>query len=304
MTRTSLTAGIGTLVRFARPHTIIGTTLSVISLYVLAGLLLPDPAGAAWLLPVTLVAALGANVYIVGLNQLTDIEIDRINKPNLPLASGALAVSTGRVWVIASAVLALVVAALAGPYLLFTVVVSMVIGTLYSLPPVRLKRFTFWAAACIFTVRGVVVNVFMYLHFQTRLGGGTAIPPAIWLLTGFVFALSLVIAWFKDMPDIAGDRQFQIMTLSVRLGSRRVFRLGMGVLALCYLGVALAGFIGVPGLNGTALIVVHLLLLLVALWQARSVDVNRPEQVTRFYRFIWILFYIEYLVYPLIAWLA
>ena len=33
--------------------------------------------------------ALLANVYIVGLNQLSDIEIDRVNKPELPLASGA-----------------------------------------------------------------------------------------------------------------------------------------------------------------------------------------------------------------------
>ncbi len=304
MTLASFPAGIGTLIRFARPHTIIGTSLSVASLFVLAWLLLPDPAGSLWLLPVTLVASLGANVYIVGLNQLTDIEIDRINKPQLPLVSGALAERTGRIWIIIAGVLALVLAVLSGPFLLFTVVTSMVIGTLYSLPPVRLKRFHFWAAACIFTVRGVVVNVFMYLHFQVNLGGSTILPPAIWLLTGFVFALSLVIAWFKDMPDIAGDRQFQIITLSVRLGPRRVFRLGMAVLSLCYLGMVLAGIAGVPGLNSGGLIVAHLLLLLVAWGQARPVDVTRPASVTRYYRFIWVLFYIEYLVYPLIAGLA
>jgi len=304
MTLASFKSGFRVLIRFSRLHTIIGTSLSVISLFVLAWLLLPDPAGPLWLLPVTLVSSLGANLYIVGLNQLTDIEIDRINKPNLPLASGALAVSTGRILVVSSGILALVLAVLAGPYLFFTVVTSMIIGTLYSLPPIRLKRFHFWAAACIFTVRGVVVNVFMYLHFHTGLGGTTFLPPAIWLLTGFVFALSLVIAWFKDMPDIVGDRQFQIMTLSLRLGPRRVFRLGLAVLALCYLGMVVAGIIGVPELSGPALIVTHLLLLFVAFWQARPVDVTRPEQVTRYYRFIWILFYIEYLVYPFIAGLA
>jgi len=32
---------------------------------------------------------LGVNIYVVGINQLTDVEIDRINKPYLPLASGA-----------------------------------------------------------------------------------------------------------------------------------------------------------------------------------------------------------------------
>jgi homogentisate phytyltransferase/homogentisate geranylgeranyltransferase len=290
-----------TLIRFSRLHTIIGTSLSVVSLFVLAWLLLPDPAGPAWLLPVTLVASLGANLYIVGLNQLTDIEIDRINKPGLPLASGELAVSTGRAWVVTAGVLALVLAALSGPYLFITVVASMIIGTLYSLPPVRLKRFHFWAAASIFTVRGLVVNLFMYLHFQISLGGTTMLPAAIWLLTAFIFALSLVIAWFKDMPDIAGDRQFQIVTLSVRLGARRVFRLGMGVLSLCYLGMIAAGMVGVAGLNSAGLIIAHAALLVVAWWQARLVEVDRPKSVTRYYRFIWVLFYLEYLVFPLIA---
>ena len=36
-------------------------------------------------------AALLMNVYIVGLNQLFDIELDRINKPELPLAAGTAA---------------------------------------------------------------------------------------------------------------------------------------------------------------------------------------------------------------------
>ena len=37
-----------------------------------------------------LVPALLMNVSIVGLNQLYDVEIDKINKPYLPLASGEM----------------------------------------------------------------------------------------------------------------------------------------------------------------------------------------------------------------------
>ncbi|MFS8005578.1 putative homogentisate phytyltransferase [Helianthus anomalus] len=36
-----------------------------------------------------------ANLYVVGLNQLSDIEIDKVNKPYLPLASGELSVKAG-----------------------------------------------------------------------------------------------------------------------------------------------------------------------------------------------------------------
>ncbi len=39
-----------------------------------------------------LLPALLMNIAIVGLNQLTDVEIDRVNKPYLPLASGELTI--------------------------------------------------------------------------------------------------------------------------------------------------------------------------------------------------------------------
>ncbi|KAJ0514853.1 putative homogentisate phytyltransferase [Helianthus annuus] len=35
-----------------------------------------------------------ANLYVVGINQLSDIEIDKVNKPYLPLPSGELPVRT------------------------------------------------------------------------------------------------------------------------------------------------------------------------------------------------------------------
>ncbi len=42
-----------------------------------------------------LVPALLMNVSIVGLNQIFDVPIDKINKPYLPLASGEFSMRTG-----------------------------------------------------------------------------------------------------------------------------------------------------------------------------------------------------------------
>ncbi len=42
-----------------------------------------------------LVPALLMNVCIVGLNQIFDVPIDKINKPYLPLASGEFSMRTG-----------------------------------------------------------------------------------------------------------------------------------------------------------------------------------------------------------------
>ncbi|MBE9067050.1 homogentisate phytyltransferase [Leptolyngbya cf. ectocarpi LEGE 11479] len=297
---------------FSRPHTIVGTTLSVGALGVMALVLADLGTGAqilplVWVMLAALVPSLCANVYIVGLNQLTDIAIDRINKPHLPLASGAFSLNMGRwiVWVLGG--LALLLSAVQGPILLATVGLSMAIGTVYSLPPLRLKRFPFWAALCIFGVRGVIVNLGFFAHFRRWLtlragleSRALSIPPEVWALTMFVVVFAFAIAIFKDIPDLEGDRQFQVRTLTVRLGPRFVFRLALGVLTLCYgllIGLALFGVL--PSVQSGFLAVTHSLLLGLLWWQSRRVSLQDKSEISGFYQFIWRLFFLEYLLFPL-----
>lgn len=290
--------------KFSRPHTIIGTTLSVSGLYLMAfaHTNAADPQLAALLL--ALASCLGANIYIVGLNQITDIDIDRINKPDLPLASGIFSMRTGWALVLISIGISLVLAVFGGKYLLLTVFASLLIGTAYSLPPLRLKRFHFWAAACIFTVRGVLVNLFLFLHFNEIFGGIDKIPDHIWALTAFVFGLSLVIAWFKDIPDMAGDEQFAIKTLSLKLGARRVFNIGMALLTLCYSGLIYAGFSGLSGVQPMVLAISHAILLAIVWLLARRVDPTKKPDIVRFYLIIWGMFFLEYIVFAIACLMA
>ena len=93
--------------------------------------------------------------------QITDVEIDRINKPDLPLASGGLSVQQAQ-WVVGACLaggLALGFhPACSSAALRSTLLLSALIGTVYSTGP-RLKRFPLFAALCILTVRGAVVNI-------------------------------------------------------------------------------------------------------------------------------------------------
>ena len=157
-------AWIFSLWKFSRPHTIIGTSLSVWALYLITlatnnsefSSLNLEPMLIAWLV------CLCGNVYIVGLNQLTDVEIDRINKPHLPLAAGEFSLAQGG-WIIGiTGLVAIAVAALSGLWLFTTVAISLLIGTAYSVPPIRLKQFPLLAAFCILTVRGIVVNLGLF----------------------------------------------------------------------------------------------------------------------------------------------
>ncbi len=283
------------LVRFSRLHTVIGTSLSIVALYLLA-LSFSDYSDFRFsVLVLTLISCLGANIYIVGLNQITDVEIDRINKPYLPLASGAFSMQTA-CWLIGVCVLiSLIIAIYSGKYLLWTVLLSLALGTAYSLPPFRLKRFHFWAAFCIIAVRGLIVNLLLFLHFHFLINGETAIPGVIWVLTGTIFTYSIVIAWFKDIPDMEGDRRFQIKTLSLQLGAKSVFRIGNLIITFVFLCLISLPFLTSLALNKWMFALAHLVLLGL-LWIANfRVKLNFQPSIRRYYQFIWLLFFLEYI---------
>ncbi|MCI0397096.1 MAG: homogentisate phytyltransferase [Chloroflexi bacterium] len=285
------------LLHFSRPHTIVATGLQVTGLFILAGG--RGVSGwAAWLL--ALASCLAANVYIVGLNQLADVAIDRVNKPYLPLASGAFSMRQGRAIVLVAGLLAVGLAASQGSYLLLTVSLSMVIGTIYSLPPLHLKSRPLWAALSIAFVRGVVANVGLSLHFHQAFQPAAGIP---WLLLAglavFFFGFGLVIALYKDIPDLRGDRQFGIHTFTVRLGPARVFQGGRWLLTGFYLAPIGAGVFQLPRPDGAVLLVSHLLIVALFWGLSRSVDPAKPAAITRFYLFLWGLFYVEYILLSL-----
>ena len=112
----------------------------------------PVQAGFLW----ALVSALLMNVCIVGINQVYDVEIDRVNKPELPLPSGDMSLPTAISVVVTSGLAALALGATTGSApLMATLVLSLALGVAYStdLPFLRWKRHPLLAAMCILVVR-------------------------------------------------------------------------------------------------------------------------------------------------------
>ena len=150
--------------RFTRPHTLIGSALAIPSISLLAA-----PTYNSFFTTRALVAiayaavpSLLMNLYITGLNQITDVEIDKINKPNLPIAKGDLKKPTAIGVVLAAVVVSLIMSVCNPVFSTSGLQValwgSFVLGTVYSLPPFRLKRHPLLAAFCIVAVRGTIIN--------------------------------------------------------------------------------------------------------------------------------------------------
>lgn len=284
------TAGIGALWRFSRPHTIIGTTVSVLGLYAVAAK--TGYATGVGDLAATLVAAWCVNIAIVGLNQIEDVEIDRVNKPGLPLAAGEMTV-TAAAWIVAIAALTPVAMAITqGPIELAAVTAALLVGAAYSSPPLRLKRYPTLALLSISLVRALAVNLGVYGHFSGSLAD---LPAVVWALTLFVLPFSAAIALLKDIPDIEGDRVYRIRTFSVRLGRRPVFRAGLGLLSAAYAGILVAGPL-LPDVDVATFTAGHLLAVCALATLAARVDLDHASDFTRFYMRVWGLFFCEYAI--------
>jgi homogentisate phytyltransferase / homogentisate geranylgeranyltransferase len=292
--------------KFSRPHTIIGTSLSVVALFAIALATTQSSISTANVAQLfgTWIACLAGNVYIVGLNQLYDIEIDRINKPDLPLASGKFSVTQGK-WIVGiSALLAIGLSALCGRWLFATVMASLALGTAYSIPPIRFKQFPLMAAMCILTVRGCIVNLGIFSHFNLVLSGEESLPTSIWILTLFILVFTIAIAIFKDVPDLEGDRKYQIQTFTLTLGKPAVFNLTRGAITLAYLIAIAAGIFMLPTVDPWFFVGSHTVLLGLLWWRSQNIDLEEQGSIADFYQFIWKLFFLEYLVFPIACFIS
>jgi len=169
------------------------------------------------LIGLTMAAVL--NAASNALNQIYDLEIDRVNKPRRPLPSGRL--SLGEAWAFTAAAyaIALIFAWLVAPAgrheCFWIVVVATAITFLYSVPPFRTKRLGIWANVTIAIPRGVLLKVAGWSAVKTVAG----VEP--WFI-GAIFGLFLLGAsTTKDFADMEGDARGGCRTLPIVYGVRR-----------------------------------------------------------------------------------
>ena len=153
------------------------------------------------------------------LNQIYDLEIDRVNKPKRPLPSGRLSIRQAWWFTAVAYLVALVLAWLVAPggrhECFWLVSIAVVCTLLYSVPPFRTKRLGIWANVTIAIPRGTLLKVAGWSSVKTILG----IEP--WYI-GLVFGLFLLGAsTTKDFADMEGDRRGGCRTLPIQYGVTR-----------------------------------------------------------------------------------
>ncbi len=212
-----------TYVDFARPFTLLPPALGVLSgaLTAWGAHGTRSALGVGTVLPVVWGALMAAvlNAASNAINQIYDLEIDRVNKPKRPLPAGTLTMGEAWGFTIGSFVLAWLLAWLASPPGLeahrecfWIVLFTSVLVWAYSAPPLRTKRHGVWANVTIAIPRGLLLKVAGWSTVKTVLG----VEP--WFI-GTIFGLFVLGAsTTKDFADIEGDRAGGCQTLPILYG--------------------------------------------------------------------------------------
>ncbi|MGA7614382.1 MAG: UbiA family prenyltransferase [Thermoanaerobaculia bacterium] len=226
-------------ITLTRPFTLLPPLLGIISGAICAwgSVHNPDPTRAVTA-TVVLTIVLGSlcasflNAASNVLNQIYDLEIDRVNKPRRPLVTAAVGMREAWIGTVILYLLAIIPTWLVVvfpyngvaakffaplPYheCLFIYIAGMIFTFVYSAPAFgRTKRFGIWANLTIAIPRGTLLKVAgwsMVAHvFSTE--------P--WFIGGIFGLFLLGAASTKDYSDIEGDRRGGCQTLPIRYGVR------------------------------------------------------------------------------------
>ena len=293
---------LNTLWKFSRPHTIIGSVISICTLFFI--IYDTQQIHDHSYLIMALIIAITCNVFIVGINQVADVHIDKINKPYLPIPSGLLSVQQAKIIVYASLIISLSLALFVSPYLFGIIALATTIGWAYSMPPFYLKKHHLSAALAIATVRGVLLNLGGFLVFNYLINNSLEIPENLKILTLFIIVFSIVISWFKDLPDIEGDAKYNIKTFAILYSPKVVLITGNLLVVFAYgFTIYLKWvdyiFAEIPSFKTRVLLVGHLILLGLFIINAFSIRLNEHQSIKKFYKRFWWFFFAEYALYLL-----
>ena len=233
-------------VDLARPFTLVAPALGFASGAATAIGAFPREVWRPSLIVYPLIGSIMAAVLNAGsnaLNQIYDLEIDRVNKPKRPLPSGRLPMTAAWAFTIAAYLVALALAWLVAPdgrhECFWIVVIATAITVLYSVPPFRTKRLGIWANVTIAIPRGVLLKVSGWSAVKTIAG----VEP--WYI-GLIFGLFLLGAsTTKDFADMEGDARGGCRTLPIIYGVRRAAWMISPSFVIPFLMISAGAFAGI-----------------------------------------------------------
>ncbi len=164
------------------------------------------------------------------LNQITDLDIDRMNKPGRPIPTGRISIRTAATVAAIIYIVSLIASYIIGFGFFIVILVGAFLSIAYSMPPIRTKNNPFLANPTMAFARGILLILAGYVvqleigMTDASMGEHVALiwsSPAPWAAGIIMFLFLLGAASTKDFADIEGDKAFGARSIPVVLGIKR-----------------------------------------------------------------------------------
>ncbi|XP_024022813.1 homogentisate solanesyltransferase, chloroplastic [Morus notabilis] len=289
--------------KFVRPFAMFPLLITASSLF--ARVLVENPQLFKWSLLFKaipgLIAVLLCQAYNNCINQIYDVDIDRINKQYLPIASGDLSMKQAWFLVIFEALIGILILRLmnADRITTSTYYLSLLLATSYSVPPFRFKKFSV-ATSILIPLTSGIINTGVFYATRASLGLPFCWSPSLVFITTFTTLFFTVISNIKDITDMEGDMKYNIRTFSVIFGPKKIVSLSVGILLINYIGAITAAIYMPQAFKSYVVLPAHIILAIWLLFQAWKLDnANYAKEASaNFYLFLWKLVTLEYLLFP------
>lgn len=163
------------------------------------------------------IAIIFAGLYSIIVNDIHDVQIDRISNPERPLITKAISHKTYKK-ISGPALYIALVYAVAGGWMSFLIISAVALNYyIYSAPPIRIKRF-------LYSKYVISFNTLLVLLLGYHIAGKNIMEfPKI--IIAYVLIMFTACINFIDLKDYEGDKKAKIRTLPTVLGLEKSKRL-------------------------------------------------------------------------------
>ncbi|XP_024022812.1 homogentisate solanesyltransferase, chloroplastic [Morus notabilis] len=290
--------------KFVRPFVMLQVLITASSLF--ARVLVENPQLFKWSLLFKaipgLIAVLLCQAYSSCINQIYDVDIDRINKQYLPVTSGDLSMKQAWFLVIFEVLVGILILRLMNADRITTSMyyLGLLLATLYSTPPFRFKESPVATSIVIPLTGGVIQNLGVFYATRASLGLPFCWSPSIVFITTFATLYCTVFSIMKDITDMEGDMKHNIRTFPVIFGPRKIAMFSIGILLVNYIGATAAAIYMPQAFKSYVVLPAHIILAIWLVFQAWKLDnANYAKEASaKFYLLLWSLLMLEYLLFP------
>lgn len=156
------------------------------------------------------------------LNQVYDLDIDRINKPGRPIVKGVIKKREALLISVLFFSLSSFLSFLLGPSIFLINLAFIILAVSYCVPALRIRHFPFASNLVGGTLYSAIPFVIAYSN-------STAEFPFLFFI--LFYFLGIITASFKDFEDVKGDARNRLKTIPVVFGTKKA----TGIISFAYL---------------------------------------------------------------------